>query len=239
MSNSRYQVSSNGVSGRHQTAGFTLIELLIALTVLVLLVGVLFAGLRMGDRAWRAVDEKSSELTEMRLVWGYMDNRIRDFKPVYHESDQGMQILFSGTSDAIEFLTTSSYQNGFGGYYIVRLQLIPDQNGAKLAIRQWLYQPSLLEGTSEYPAWTALSEGGGAPPQLENVPVNAIYSEAVLLDDVDTFKIEYLGALDGEETEEWHSQWREKIHVPSLIRMNIKRGGKAWPELFFVPVSSV
>ena len=41
--------------GRAGSGGFTLIELLIALTVLSLLVGVLFAGLRMGDRAWSAV----------------------------------------------------------------------------------------------------------------------------------------------------------------------------------------
>ena len=218
--------------------GFTLIELLIALTVLTLLVGVLFAGLRMGDRAWSAVEEKSVDLAEMRLVWGFIDNRIRDFQPIYHDSSNGRQILFSGVGDAIEFVSSSSYQNGYGGYYVIRLQLIPGAEGSRLALRQWLYQPSVLEGGEDVPEWKALTEDGAAP-QFDHEGVNVIYSEAVLLEKIDALSIEYWGATDITEDAAWQGEWREKIKAPTLIKIKIKQDDTDWPELFFAPINSV
>lgn len=227
-----------GSNARRQCRGFTLIELLIALTVLVLLVGVLFAGLRMGDRTWRAVADKSSDLTEMRLVWRFIDDRVRDFQPVYQYSGGEQRILFAGTGDAIEFVTTSSYQNNFGGYYIIRLQLIPGDQGNRLALRQWLYQPSVLEGVGDIPEWTALGEDGSSP-KLDEGEVNVIYSEAVLLEKVNQFSIEYWGATDNTENADWQNEWTEKIKVPALIKIKIKQSDVEWPELFFTPINGV
>lgn len=227
-----------GPRSRHHCRGFTLIELVIAITVLVLLVGVLFAGLRMGDRTWRAVENKSLDLTEMRLVWRFIDDRVRDFQPVYQDSEGQRRILFAGTGDAIEFVTTSSYQNHFGGYYIVRLQLIPGDQGSRLALRQWLYQPSVLEGVGDIPEWTSLVEDG-SPPKLDDGEVNVIYSEAVLLEKVSSFSIEYWGATDNTEDADWQDEWTEKIKVPMLIKIKIKQNDIEWPELFFTPINSV
>lgn len=223
---------------RRRCRGFTLIELLIALTVLTLLIGVLFAGLRMGDRAWSAVEEKSVDLAEMRLVWGFIDNRIRDFQPIYHDSGNGQRILFSGVGDAIEFVSSSSYQNGYGGYYVIRLQLIPGAEGGRLALRQWLYQPSVLEGGEDVPEWKTLTEDGAAP-LLDHEGVNVIYSEAVLLEKVDRLSIEYWGATDNTEDAAWQDEWAEKMKAPTLIKINIRQDDTDWPELLFAPINSV
>lgn len=225
-------------NSRHRCHGFTLIELLIALTVLVLLVGVLFAGLRMGDRAWRAVSDKSLGLSEMRLVWRFIDDRFRDFQPAYQDSDGGRRILFAGTGDAIEFVTTSSYQNHFGGHYIVRLQVIPGNEGSLLALRQWLYQPSVLQGVGDIPEWIALEEDSALPRLVEG-EVNVIYSEAILLEDVSAFSIEYWGATDNTEDADWQNEWTEKVKVPELIKITIKQKDVVWPELFFKPINGV
>ena len=223
--------------GRAGSGGFTLIELLIALTVLSLLVGVLFAGLRMGDRAWSAVEKKSVDLSEMRFVWGYLDGRFQDFLPTVHELDGERRMLFFGFEDAVEFVSSSSYQNGFGGYYIVRLQLLPGVDGKRLALRQWLYQSQVLEGTDDTPEWSALVDDRSSG-LLDREGVNVVYSEAVLLENIEDFSIEYWGATDTTEEESWQGEWQEKIKTPSLIKMSIKKNGAQWPDLNFAPVQA-
>jgi general secretion pathway protein J len=231
------RVANNGHNKIIRSGGFTLIELLIALTVLSLLVGLLFAGLRMGDRTWRAVEDKSVHLDEMRLVWSFIDSRIRDFQPVQYDYEGERRLLFSGDKKAIEFISTSSYQNGFGGLYIIRLQLVPDQKERALLLRQWLYQPSVLEGGGDFPEWKPLFEDSAVTTISKESNVNVLYSESVLLERVESMEIGYWGAADISEEANWKAEWSEKIKLPTLIKINLKANGVEWPEMAFAPIS--
>ena len=211
--------------------GFTLIELLIALSIMTLLIGVLFAGLRMGDRAWSAIDEEAEALDELRHVWSYLDQRIRDIKPVYQNGDEGRTLLFAGESQALEFVSTSSYQNGFGGLYLIRLQLIPSEDTNQLVLRQWLYQPDVLEGGDDIPEWQPLGESG-LFQLTKDLPVSATYSEAVLAEGIKSFEISYFGAPDTSEESEWSSEWNEALKLPKLLKFAVSQDD-AWPEMSF------
>ena len=65
-----------------RSAGFTLIELMIALTLIALMVGLLFGGIRFADRTWERVDEVAARTSERRQVWRFLESRLQQARLV-------------------------------------------------------------------------------------------------------------------------------------------------------------
>ena len=110
----------HGRARRRSEAGFTLIELLVALTLLGLISVVLFGGLRFGTRAWEAGNLRAEQLAQVQAVQALLRRRIAQALPPGPEAagdagDEARRRVFSGESDALQFLAAVPSRAGVGG----------------------------------------------------------------------------------------------------------------------------
>ena len=88
--------------------GFTLIELVLALTIVALMVTMLFAGLRVGLRAWQRGEARAVSLQHGRSVTQILDETLGGIAPYTGLPDQTTQspvLYFKGEPDNIAFVT--------------------------------------------------------------------------------------------------------------------------------------
>jgi general secretion pathway protein J len=93
-----------------EARGFTLIELVLALTIVALMVTILFAGLRVGLRAWQRGDERAARLQHARSVTQLMEDALGGIAPFSGQPDDATVspvLFFKGDSDKVSFVTVS------------------------------------------------------------------------------------------------------------------------------------
>lgn len=92
------------------SGGFTLIEVLVALTIMALITGVAFAGLRIGIDSWERGMQRIEEL----------DRRVSMERLIQRQLALAEPNLFRGNSRELEFASTYSFANGPGDLVLVK-----------------------------------------------------------------------------------------------------------------------
>lgn len=210
---------------RSTQQGFTLIELLIALTLVVLIVTLLFGGIRLGNKSWNLVDAKSERSSEMRLIWRFLHDRIGQSRDIFTTKEGIRKLAFYGDRKAFEFVSPMPAHLGISGLYMMRIHA----NRTSLKLTRWLYHPDIMDGAEGIPEWQPLVDST-ADPGKGPEDMRAYYSQSLLIDKLVTFELDYYGLGEGESTPGWKDLWEEQ-QLPSLVRLRIQDDKGAWPEI--------
>ena len=212
-----------GAPAVSRAAGFTLMELLIALVLLSIMVVMLFGGLRLGARSWDSVEAQIDEIGEVRSIRGFIQRHLMQSAVVFETTPEGRRVVFGGTPTALEFVTPMPAHLGFGGLYLIRLEALEGDEGMQLRMTRWLYHPEILEGEGDIPGWESLREDGKSSRRNEGEAQDdrALYSERLLLDEVEKIEFSYFGEGTDEEAPSWQDEWLDNNVAPELVRLQL------------------
>lgn len=219
--------------------GFTLVELLIAFVLVALISLLLFSGLRVGVRAWEGVEAAAEINTELRLVRDFLRRTLSQVRAVTLLLEGEPYLVFSGDAQQLEFVAPLSEQVGIPGLYLLRLGLENTRYGPALVLRRWLFNPEVLAGGREVPAWQPLGNGSSSTSVMEDQDVAAgAYGVTLLLEGIEEFEISYYGFPEGEDPTlnidaqpEWQSIWQNPTLLPQAVRIHLTKAQRVWPDL--------
>jgi general secretion pathway protein J len=91
-------------------AGFTLLELVIAITILGLIMGIVYGGMRLGNRAWQAGEARVERNQRLRLVLNQLAEEIRSAYSIKMkgETADDKYLAFWGEPERIRFITVTA-----------------------------------------------------------------------------------------------------------------------------------
>ncbi len=215
--------------------GFTLVELLIALAMIGLITLLLFSGLRLGSRAWEAVEKVSGQTDELRLAHGFLARALSQARNLNVMVQAESVMVFGGSDTALEFAAPLSEHVGLSGLYVLRLTLERRGAGQTLVLNRWLLHPEVLAGGDDFPPWEPLEKDGGKalddyPSDLDRA--GGAFGRTLLLAEVDAFGVAYYGTLDGETEPGWHNEWLAQSTLPTLLHIRLTTASQSWPDLF-------
>jgi len=198
-------------------AGMTLIELVIALGLLALIVTTLAGALGVGVRGAAAVDTRAEQGETLRLAQATVRRFLAQARPARWRTNQEESVAFAGEPDQIAFLAVMPPYPGDGGLFLVRLDVEDTVAGKALVLTR---QPTA--GDQPGFAFTDAAE------------------RTVLLDHVDGVRWSYFGVDAGERQGQWRTQWRGRLDLPKLVRLDLQRTdprAPGWPTLsVFLPL---
>ena len=120
---------------RHRQRGFTLLELLIAMTLMGLVLGLLYGGLRLGARSWDAGEQRAERINEMQAVHDFIRRQIRQSLEVFRNTRQGRVLAFQGESRRLLIVAPMFEYLGQGGLYYIEFDVLQDVDGDVLRMR--------------------------------------------------------------------------------------------------------
>jgi general secretion pathway protein J len=215
---------------KRRARGFTLVELVIALALMGLITLLLFSGLRLGSRAWEGVAASTERTAGLRLARNFLERTLVQVREVQIVFDGESRLLFSGESQALEFVSPLGQHVGIGGLYVLRVTLEESGDSQRLILTRWLLHADVLAGTDRVPVWEPLSEGrdlGGGDPDQDLAA--GVYGADVLLENVEEFGIAYYGAPDGDQEPAWHETWLEQPTLPIAVYIRLRTTEETWP----------
>lgn len=210
-----------------------MVELLIALALISLITLLLFAGLRLGTRAWEGVDATADRTAELRVARNFLERALVQARMVSVVLDGEPASVFSGDAETLEFVTPLSEHVGIPGLYVLRLAL-EDGRERRLVVTRWLLNPDVLAGAGDVPEWTPFDGGRSSfhvtGPLDEDVASGA-FGTSLLVENVDEFEIAYFGRQEEEQEADWHEDWLEQRELPLAVRLRLTTPEQTWPDL--------
>lgn len=179
--------------------GVTLIELLIAITLSIVIILILFAGMRLGYKSQETGTEKAETTQKIRIIGDRITWLIRGAYPFFIKKPGGQKIYFEGKQDSIGFVTTSVDTYAKGPEDIAGLKWISiytDDDGLK--IRENVFF-------------------------LEDV-FDATAGKVYVFDpEVTKMEFEYFDLPEDKKEGTWVSDWDpdEKKYLPSAVKVKI------------------
>jgi general secretion pathway protein J len=186
--------------------GFTLLELLIAITLSVVILGILFAAMRLGYKSQATGAERTELSQKIRILSDRITWLFRGAYPYYLNTVDEEKLFFDGRSDRAGFVTTSVESRGLGPEDRAGLKwvsIFTDKEGLK--IREKVY---FLKDVFD-------DTGGN-----------------VYLLDPDVAKIEFSyydiseAGKEGVWVSEWNPDDKETLPAAVKILMTLEQGGK-------------
>jgi len=206
----------DAMTDRVQT-GFTLLEVLIATVLLAIMMTLLLGSLRVGVTSWEQGERRAEQASRLLVTHNFLRSHLSGVLPLLEKSAGGQAAAatppvfsFRGGSETLEYVGTLPPQVR-GGLYKFELYLAGDgdRQDMKLAMRPF--------------AAGNVSESGES---IEDV---------VVLENVESLRINFLPAASVERQSQWLGEWREQF-LPALIRLEITvQGDPPWPPLIIAP----
>jgi general secretion pathway protein J len=202
-----------GWPSRVSASGFTLVELLLAVTLMSILLGLAYGGLRAATRASESGQALLEESGSVRTVHQFIRRQLNQMQPLPFEVTEDAEqtrIVFRGDSRSIQFVGPMPGYLGNGGPQVQLLQFAPGPDGTD----ELLFSHALLQDFE--------------PERLfDRDPI-------VLLDDIESGSFEFLGR-DGEgELTGWAPSWDDLEALPAVVGLQlefVEGSPVAWPLL--------
>ena len=181
-------------------SGFTLVELLLAMTLMSILLGLTYSGLRAATRSAEKGEAMLAAGGEVRAAHQFVRRQLNQMLPLpfaIEEGNEEVRVLFEGDSRHIQYVAPMPGYLGAGGPQVQLLEL--DGGGDDKVLQ---FSHSLLQGFEQ-------SHLSDRDPVL-------------LLRDVDSASFEFLGRDEDGEISDWTSSWDNEGILPIAVRLNIE-----------------
>lgn len=188
-----------GYNRSASTAGFTLVELLLAITLMAILLGLTYSGLRAATRSTERGEEKLAIAGEIRASHQFIRKQLNQMLPLAFaelEYDNGSRVMFLGDSRSIQFVAPMPGYLGSGGPQVQLLELADGDDGDVLQFRHTLLQ--YFEEEFLY----------------DRDPI-------VLLENVETAEFEFVGRDEEGFLTPWLPVWEQPSELPVAVRLNL------------------
>jgi len=195
-----------------KASGFTLVELLLAVTLMSILLGLTYTGLRAAARASENGEKILAAGGELRASHQFVRRQLNQMLPLAFamtEDADAMRIVFLGDAGRIQYVAPMPGYLGSGGPQVQMLELANDNEGSVLQ-----FSHALLQGYEDAHLY-------------ERDPV-------ILLEAVESASFEFLGLDEDGEVAGWVASWDQLDVLPVAVRLNIEFSEQAqmqWPEL--------
>jgi general secretion pathway protein J len=190
-----------------QEAGFTLVELLVAIVLLSLLSGIMLGSLQFGLKAWARGTAHADEVGNSVVAQQFLRRTLEEAYPFFTSEDPSRRrVEFAGSIDSLSFLAPAPAALGGGGRSRIALSVHWHDGRAHLMV-------------------------SAAPELAGEAPASAATR---LLAEVASVELAYFGQGRSDRAPAWHSQWRDEIALPQLVRVRVRfpaGDARSWPDL--------
>jgi general secretion pathway protein J len=193
--------------------GFTLLELLVAVSLLVLLMAMLFAGLDAGTRHIGRESNRVDRASRMVLAQTFLRTQLADARALTPSNTPSEAIAFDGRADGLDFVSAAPQSVAQGGLQVLSIGIVDARSaGGEQLLVGW--RPFTGSGTGASADAAVASE-----------------HRTALLDHIHEAAFAYFGAGQGEDAPSWHPTWHNMNYLPSLIRLSVTfADGEQMPE---------
>ena len=196
----------------YRSSGFTLVELLLAITLMSILLGLTYTGLRAATRASQNGEKILIEGGEIRSAHQFVRRQLNQMLPLpfaVDDSSEEIRIVFEGDANHIQFVAPMPGYLGAGGPQVQLLQISSNDQGGVLQ-----FSNALLQGFEQDHLYIR-------PP-------------VTLLNRVDSAGFEFLGLDEEGESTGWIPNWDQPDILPVAVRLNMQFSTQSkllWPDL--------
>jgi len=195
-----------------RAAGFTLVELLLAITLMSILLGLTYTGLRAATRSAERGEIILAAGGGLRATHQFVRRQLNQMLPLAFDLTDDRnetRIIFVGDSMSVQYVAPMPGYLGSGGPQVQLLELVNDNDGSILQFRH-----ALLQGYEE-------------ARLHDRDPV-------ILLEGVQAAGFEFLGRDEEGVLSGWMSSWDQPDLLPIAVRLNLEFSEDSqiqWPEL--------
>lgn len=196
----------------YQAAGFTLVELLLAITLMSILLGLTYSGLRAATRSTQSGEVIMAAGSGVRATHQFVRRQLNQMLPLAFaiaDDRNETRVVFLGDTRSIQYVAPMPGYLGSGGPQVQFIELANGDDGSILQ-----FSHALLQGYED----TQL---------LDRDPV-------ILLEGIEFAEFEFLGRDKEGVLTGWMSNWDEPDSLPIAVRLNIEFSEDVqvqWPEL--------
>ena len=200
-------------SAPRQVKGFTLVELLLAITLMSILLGLTYSGLRAATRASQRGELLLAAGGELRASHQFIRRQLNQMLPLsFAETDdtQPLRVIFQGDAKHIQFVAPMPGYLGQGGPQVQLIEVVSGNNGESVV----QFSHALLQGYTEDRLY-------------DRDPV-------ILLESVSSAGFEFLGRDEDGELTGWTTVWDMEGLLPVAVRLDLEftEGlNLRWPDL--------
>ncbi len=208
----------------HRSHGFTLIELLLAITLMAVMMGMIYAALNVGVRAWDAGDARVAESSNWRMVERFLRREFGQVFPTRWRAVPQPYVAFEGSKTTLRYVSAlnldAALQNGAsGGLQWAELALV---EGGVLQLNRQPFDSA------------AQNFDGLVAPTNDQLQTMSPVPPVRLVDNVTAFEINYFGAENDTTEPTWRDEWRDLARLPTLIRLRVDTSrGRDVPVMVF------
>ena len=196
-----------------EARGFTLVELLLAITLMSILLGLTYTGLRAATRSSERGEILLAAGGELRASHQFMRRQLNQMLPLPFALAGGgdeIRVVFEGDSRHIQYVAPMPGYLGTGGPQVQLIELAQADDGDVVV----QFSHALLQGFEQ-------------DRLFDRDPV-------ILLERVDSAAFEFLGRDEEGELTGWTSSWDQLDVLPVAVRLDLKFNGDLnlrWPDL--------
>jgi len=198
---------------RHPARGFTLVELLLAITLMSILLGLTYSGLRAATRSSERGEQILAAAGELRATHQFIRRQLNQMLPLaFAETDdeQAVRVVFEGDARHIQYVAPMPGYLGSGGPQVQLMEVVNGDDG-EVFIQ---FSHALLQGFTE-------------DRLRDRDPV-------ILLEGVSSAAFEFLGRDQEGELTGWSANWEQLDQLPVAVRLDVEftEGlNLHWPDL--------
>ncbi len=206
----------NHPCSRTAQAGFTLLEVLLATTLLALIMGLAWAGLRAGGQVTERGSAAIEASNHLRASQRFIRLQLRRMLPLAMEmDDDNKPVLFIGEPDRMQFVADMPGYLGQGGPQAQEIYLDRARDGSRGLFFNF-YPLHLLDEEAE-------------PPKGEPV---------LLFSGARRVRFEYRGVDEEGELADWEDRWEDPSLLPVMVAIRLEPVDERlrWPDIEVTPL---
>ena len=194
-------------------AGFTLVELLLAITLMSILLGLTYSGLRAATKSSQRGEALLAAGGELRAAHQFMRRQLNQMLPLpfaVTDGNEEIRVVFEGDARRIQYVAPMPGYLGAGGPQVQLVEIVNGDDG-DLVIQ---FSHALLQGFEQ-------------DRLFDRDPV-------MLLEGVNSAGFEFLGRDDARELTGWMTSWDQQGALPVAVRLDLEFSDdlhQRWPDL--------